>query len=217
MHFEIFVEDISGEHALRTLLPKILTQPSSTYKTRPYKGIGNLPPNMHSYNEAHTRQLLTSLPGILKGYGKLCNGSKDMVVIVVCDLDDRNEYEFHAQLQSVCDACNPKPAAYFCFAIEEMESWLLGDKNAITAAYRNAKHPILRSYQFDSICGTWEILADIIYRGGASKLKEKGYKEIGIEKCKWADAITPLIDIENNKSPSFCKFRDLLRSLESEG
>ena len=36
---------------------------------------------------------------------------------------------------------------------------------------------------------------------------------IGAEKFKWAEAITPKMDVENNQSVSFCYFRDKLREL----
>ncbi|MBF0457905.1 MAG: hypothetical protein HQK99_08430 [Nitrospirae bacterium] len=63
------------------------------------------------------------------------------------------------------------------------------------------------------ICGTWETLADAIYLGGAAQLKAT--RGVGAKKFEWAIAITPHMDVETNKSPSFCYFRDKLRSLSS--
>ena len=47
-------------------------------------------------------------------------------------------------------------------AIEEGEAWLLGDIPAIQSVYPNAKNAVLNGYENDSICGTWEKLADAV-------------------------------------------------------
>ena len=107
----------------------------------------------------------------------------------------------------------PVPPTHFCIAIEEGEAWLLGDLNAIKQAYPRAKDAILNSYTNDDICGTWEKLADAVYNGGVSKLTEKGYHSIGAEKAKWAEYITPHMDVMNNHSQSFCYFRNKIYAL----
>ncbi len=70
---------------------------------------------------------------------------------------------------------------FFCIAIEEMEAWLLGDKEAVIKAYPRAKKQLLQKYVQDSIIGTWECLADIVYKGGLHSLKRDAtsYYEIG--------------------------------------
>jgi hypothetical protein len=70
----------------------------------------------------------------------------------------------------------------------------------------------LRSYEQDSICGTWEWLADAVFHGGAERLEEVGYPQIGREKCQWADNIGQYMNIDANQSPSFQAFCGLLRS-----
>ena len=105
------------------------------------------------------------------------------------------------------------PETYFCIAIEEGEAWLMGDISAIKLAYPKAKDSILNAYENDSICGTWERLADAIYKGGASALSSKGSHAVGTEKSLWAKQICPHMDVDRNKSPSFCAFRDKLRNL----
>ena len=75
---------------------------------------------------------------------------------------------------------------------------------------------MLTEYQQDSVCGTWETLANVIYPGGAKKLKALGYPRIGEIKCEWAKKITPHIDIDGNRSPSFQKFCEGIRRLASE-
>ena len=118
-------------------------------------------------------------------------------------------------LKRLLSNCNPKPTTRFCFAIEEGEAWFLGDLNAIKTAYPNAKDVVLNSYVNDSIGGTWEKLADAIYKGGAAALSAKGWQAIGEEKSRWAVEITPNMDIDHNRSPSFCHFREKIRELSS--
>jgi hypothetical protein len=89
----------------------------------------------------------------------------------------------------------------------------LGDFAAVKSAYQNAKDDVLDSYENDSICGTWEVLADAVYAGGARALSRKGWQAVGAEKSRWAETISPRMDIEINASPSFCFFRDQIRSL----
>ena len=72
---------------------------------------------------------------------------------------------------------------------------------------------MLDSYKNDSICGTWEVLADAVYTGGARLLKKQGWWAVGREKTAWAERIALLMDVENNASPSFCYFRGKLREL----
>jgi len=213
MHFEILIEDKSGEQALTHLLPKII--PQISYRMRSYKGIGGVPTGLKTHKNAKSVQLLNDLPRILAGYGKTFSKDPQYAVIIVCDLDDKNETEFRKELDAIHNACSPKPCAYFLFAIEEMEAWLLGDKEAVKTAYKNHNKAALNDYSYDSICGTWEVLADAIYPGGSKALTQQPFYKIGTEKFKWADKIAPLIDVEKNMSPSFQKFRDTLRALEN--
>ena len=89
----------------------------------------------------------------------------------------------------------------------------MGDISAIKKAYPRSKDWILKSYDNDSICGTWERLADAIYPGGSQKLSIQGWRTVGTEKSMWARKITPYMDVDDNKSSSFGYFRQKLREL----
>lgn len=217
MHFEILVEDQSGKKALDILVPKIIGADHS-FRVISYKGIGRISKNMRDTDDASKRILLENLPKLLKGYGKTFAGYPDdysAVVILVCDLDKRCQKAFRGELYGILNACRPKPESRFCFAIEEGEAWLLGDIAAVRKAYPKAKKEVLDSYVNDSICGTWEKLADAVYPGGAKVLSAKGYPVAGAEKSKWAEKISPLMNVETNKSPSFNYFRGKLMTLAS--
>ena len=86
---------------------------------------------------------------------------------------------------------------FFCIAVEEMEAWLLGDSEALLKAYPMAKRQLMQKYVQDSVIGTWEYLADIVYKGGLQALKRNAssYYEIGQFKCECAKNIGKLLDI----------------------
>ena len=213
MHFEILVEDQSGKIALESIMEKIVgpNHEKHSWIIRAYKGIGRIPPDLRGTTDPKARILLDRLPSVLQGYGKSLDDSSSVVVVV--DLDDKDCVKFKQDLLDVLNACNPRPKTLFRIAIEESEAWLLGDRAAIKAAYPNAKDAVLSGYAQDSICGTWEVLADAIHPGGASQLKVLGYPPTGIAKCEWAERIAPYMDVESNKSKSFQVFRDGVRNL----
>lgn len=219
MHFEILVEDQSGKRLLDILVPKILGE-QHTVRIFAYKGIGRIPGNLRGDPDPKKRFLLEQLPGLLRGYGKIFAGygpEYQAVVVVVCDLDRRCQKEFRDELLAVLNACDPAPPARFCLAIEECEAWLLGDRAAVKAAYPKAKKQVLDSYVQDSICGTWEKLADAIFPGGAKALKALGWQTVGARKSEWAESIAPLVDVEGNNSPSFQYLRGKLRAFAGGG
>jgi hypothetical protein len=211
MHFEILVEDQSGKVALDILVRKIIGD-NHTYDVKSYKGVGRIPVKMNSSVDASKRILLANLPRLLAGYGKSWQGYP-AVVIVVCDLDDKCLKSFRDELIHLLNACNPRPETRFCIAIEEGEAWFLGDIPAIKKAYPKARDTVLNAYISDSTCGTWERLADAVYRGGSQHLSSLGWHVVGAEKSAWAENITPHMNLDNNTSPSFNYFLGNLREL----
>ena len=215
MHFEILVEDPSGKRMLDILVPKIIGNQHS-FKVHAYQGIGRIPRNLTNSTDARNRRLLDQLPRLLRGYGNTFAkypANYSAAVILVCDLDDRCLKVFREELFTVLNACNPKPETRFCIAIEEGEAWLFGDLPAIKVAYPNARDGVLNCYENDSICGTWECLADAVFQGGANRLKKEGWRSVGREKSAWAERVSPHMNVEINKSPSFRYFRQKIREL----
>ena len=214
MHLEVLVEDRSGSIALEIVLEKILGGSSSEHSWRihPYKGIGRIPKDLHRQSDPKKRTLLDRLPSLLRGYGRSLPADHFAVVVVV-DLDNRDCMKFKQELLAVLDDCAPSPRTLFRIAIEESEAWLLGDRAAVQQAYPNAKVPVLNGYEQDSICGTWERLADAVHPGGSMRLKKAAWPEAGRAKCGWAARIAPHMDPDRNRSKSFQVFRDGIRSL----
>lgn len=216
MHFEILIEDLSGKKLLEALVPGILGSSGDphTWRIIAYKGAGHIPRDLRGKPDPSKRLLLDQLPRLLAGYGNTYpDGIHDTIIIVVVDCDHKQCAEFLAELNLILNSCISKPRTLFRLAIEECEAWLLGDRAAITKVYPRAKKAILDGYVQDSICGTWEKLADAIYPGGSMVLQSKPYFEIGTVKCEWAEKIGPHVNIEANISYSFGKFREGLKRL----
>ncbi|OIO71844.1 MAG: hypothetical protein CO186_12965 [Zetaproteobacteria bacterium CG_4_9_14_3_um_filter_49_83] len=215
MHFEILVEDQSGKKTLDILVPKIIGD-EHTFNIHPYKGIGRIPKGLSTDGDVSKRILLDQLPRLLRGYGNTFAkypADYPTAVILVCDLDNKCLKSFRQELFNILNACNPKPETRFCIAIEEGEAWFLGDIPAVKAAYPKAKESVLNAYENDSICGTWECLADAVYSGGYTALSDKGWQGVGAEKSQCAEKISPHMDVLNNESPSFTYFRQKLLEL----
>lgn len=212
MHIEILVEDASGGKLLESVLPKLLGEQgtSHTWRLHPYKGVGRIPKNLDVNADPAKRILLDRLPRILRGYGK--TPSIDAVVIVL-DSDQRNCTDFLAELKNLAAGCYSVPNTLFRLAVEEMEAWYLGDEQALRAAYPRARADVLSRYKQDSVCGTWELLADAVHPGGSAKIKKEGWPLSGQIKYEWASKIGPLLEPNSNNSPSFCKLCDGLRRL----
>ena len=213
MHFEILVEDASGRIAVDGVLKKILgaNGSSHSWRTHGYKGLGRIPKGLRGGTDPAKRILLNLLPNLLRGYGQSLDASAAVVVVV--DLDDRDCVAFKRELLDVLNACDRRPTTLFRIAIEESEAWLLGDRDAVKAAYPRAKDRVLDDYRQDSICGTWEVLADAVHAGGSAALAKAGWPARGMAKCQWAQNIAPRMDPDRNRSPSFRAFRDGVRRL----
>ena len=214
MHFEVLAEDKSGSVALDILLAKILGANGAdhSWKLHPYKGIGRIPKNLQVAPNPGMQLLLHHLPALLRGYGQSLPTAHACVVVVV-DLDNKDCMALKQELLRVLNACNPRPKTLFRIAIEESEAWLLGDRSALKAAYPHAREPVLNGYTQDSICGTWEVLAEAVHAGGSVQLERAGWQSAGRAKCDWARRITRHMDVERNRSVSFQVFRDGVRDL----
>jgi hypothetical protein len=213
MHIEFLIEDQSGAKSMEILLPKLLGNNASYRIIKGYNGLGHLPKDLKPKTGANKRILLDRLPQLLRGYGKVPNLG---YVVIICDLDDRNKEQFLSELNGVLNGCIPKPNACFCLAIEEFEAWYLGDLAAVRKAYPKAKDVILNGYVNDSICGTWELLADAVCKNGSKSLIKEGWQAIGKQKSDWAKEISPLMDIDGNISPSFNNMRLQLRRIANK-
>jgi hypothetical protein len=212
MHVEFLIEDSSTKRLLECLVPRIIGPQNEphTWRMHPYRGVGRIPQNLSGSADPAHRLLLDKLPRLLRGYAR--TPGIDAVVIVL-DADRKNCVDFLQELRSIADGCCLNPPVMFRLAIEETEAWYIGDHEALREAYPRGRFAVLDRYVQDSVCGTWELLADAIHPGGHAAIKRSHGILRGQVKHDWADRIGPLLDPDRNLSPSFGKLRDGLRRL----
>lgn len=201
---EVLVEDRSTEQALRHLIPRIT--PGHSFNIRSFDG---------------KQALLKRLPGRLRGYAEQIRFDPDLRVVVIVDLDDDDCCELKnalegfaassglASLRSARDTEVPIVATRI--AIVELEAWFIGDVDALRAAYPRVPQSLAARQKFrmpdDVRGGTWEALEEL--------LQSYGYHDGGLRKIALADDVARHMDVERNRSGSFCCLRDGLRSLTS--
>ena len=214
MNFDVLVEDSSGAALLAHLIPKIFgtRKKDHFWRIHRYKGLGSLNKTSMGQSDPAKRQLLNRLPAILAGYDN--TPGYDLIIVVV-DSDTRDCRAFLEELQSVVAARQLKIPVLFRLAIEEIEAWYFGVRKAISAAYPQASVKELANYEQDKPCGTWELLLKVTHPKRVRAVLRSGWITAGTIKHEWANTIGPLMNIETNESPSFCKFRDGLRRMTS--
>ncbi|MDD7401354.1 MAG: hypothetical protein SPK23_02280 [Eubacteriales bacterium] len=210
MRIEVLCEDKSSVPVLRELLAAELDQRPSGQDHRiyyhPHRGLGFLPADLQARPLASQTGLYDLLPAKLRAYQSLAPDLK-MLIVVVHDSDDKNPDTCYQQLEYLFRRLSPDHYFVIGIAVEELESWLMGDFVAIQQAYPQADRERWSRYQQDSICGTWEQLAFVLEgRKKAQQLIRLGYPAVGIYKSEWAQRIAPFMDAQRNRSPSLQLF-----------
>ncbi|MCI8514079.1 MAG: DUF4276 family protein [Lachnospiraceae bacterium] len=209
-YIEILIEDKSGGILLKEIMDKYaMDKKNFMYRIHSFRGLGKIPLKTEKVSQIKSQRLLNDLPMYLKGIGsylKSMPGKK--AIFVVLDSDDDDCARLKDELLQMYRSLEVSVRVFFCIAIEEVEAWLLGDSRALLKAYPMAKRSLLQKYVPDSIVGTWELLADIVYKGGLQALKRNAssYHEIGIFKRECAENIGKWMDIRGNASESFRYF-----------
>lgn len=213
MTFYFLVEDLSGERLIEQIMKKYIAEMPEypvEYCIRSYKGIGGLKRGRDVQN-IKSQQLLNDLPKRLSAYQAELQYFPDTSLFIVLDNDDRDVNRFRAQLEALAAERGITIDHVFCIAVEEMEAWLLGDLHALQKAYPQQADRIfgkIAAYRQDSICGTWEFLADILTTGGLSQFRKENPSghAVGQKKSEWAVRIGEQLQLRANCSPSFQAF-----------
>lgn len=189
--------------ALDVLLPQIA---DVSYKVRTFDG---------------KPDLLKHLPQRLAGYRHWPPEHVPGIVVVV----DKDNDDCVTLLKSLEIAA--REAGFVCasvsgqtpgsvlnhLAIEELEAWFFGDVPALVSAYPRVPHTLGERAAYrdpDAIKGgTWEALERV--------LREAGHHRGGLAKGRAAKEIALHMNVEENRSRSFQKFRDGVRFLAQGG
>lgn len=191
VHLEILVEEPSLAEALNHLLPKMLSQ--------------EIEVQIHNFRGKEN--LLKELPKRLKGYQTWI--PEHWKIVVLIDEDRQDCHQLKQKLEDIAQQAGfitktfstkgQKFQVLNRIIIEELESWFFGDINAIRQAYPKVSPNLTNQKQYrnpDTIKGgTWEALERV--------LKQAGYHQGGLEKCKAAREISPYMNPLINQSQSF--------------
>ena len=207
MLIEILSEDKSGAVVVQRLTERITENEGVDVEVNvhPHRGCGSLPKDMTAAPPKFASSLLDLLPAKLRAYNKVYGG-QDVILIIAMDSDDNDPQELRQMIYSCASKFAPDIRSIVGLSTEEIEAWMLGDKDAICAAYPDCRKDVLDSYEQDSVCGTWEVLCRAI-SDNAEELIEIGYPAIGHYKALWADTISRYMVPQKNVSPSFNTFK----------
>ena len=211
MLIEVLCEDKSSLPILYEVFDQVFAsreEPPLPYElnVHPHRGKGYLPKNIHAVPKVVHSGLLDLLPAKLRAYEKV-EGKPPILVVVILDSDDDDKDQLYQDIEFLIRSFSPRNLFVIGISVEEMEAWLLGDWEAIEQAYPEADKKRWQAYKQDSICGSWECLAEIIEgKDKAEELIEVGYPAVGAYKYRWAERIAPFMKNERNRSMSFQDF-----------
>jgi Domain of unknown function (DUF4276) len=194
----VLVEGASEREFLDRWAPRAF--PGHAFKVHPHQGKGRLPQDFAEGPNPKARGLLDMLPAKLRAFGR--SFAADEAVVVLVDADDENCSELRKRLGELQASISPCPRVAFRIAVEETEAFYLGDLRALRAAFPDADMQRARSYRNDEVCGTAELLDEIVGDGGMNKVAWA--KKMG-------DHLTT--DPAKSQSPSFKAFHAALLRL----
>ncbi|MFZ4575665.1 MAG: DUF4276 family protein [Phycisphaerales bacterium] len=196
---EVLCEGSSDVPAIREVLTRRfkLTE-GEHFNIHPHRGKGKLPApaDWRKKPEPGNQTLLAQLPIKLKNMGRQTQGGFEVAVVVVVDADRDDCRQLKKELVDLYAALPTKPpTVLFRIAVEETESWFIADPKAVRKAYGKAAIDQLSRHDPDAVCDAWERLAESLRLDPAACR--------GREKTEWAIAISPHLDLDEPKSPSF--------------
>lgn len=201
MQIEFLLEEQSAEEALKHLLPRLIGQRAQ------WKLI----------NLGSKYKLLKALPQRLTAYRQRINQGEDLRVVVLVDRDADDCAVLKRQLEDAASgawlATKSAPDADGRFfvvnriVIEELESWFIGDPEALRSAFTSLPNIDARKgiFRNPDNGGSWEALHHF--------LKKHGIYKSSYPKIDAARRIAPKLNLQNNHSRSFRVFVQGLEAL----
>ena len=207
MLIEILSEDKSGAVVVERSVVRICEEQGAKAQVhvRPHRGCGSLPKDGNEKPAKFASSLLDLLPAKLRAYNNVFRG-EELILIITLDSDSNDPEVMRKEIYEAARTYAPDIRSVVGLSTEEVEAWMLGDREAVCNAYPECKKSVLDAYVQDSVCGTWEVLCRAISTN-AEKLIEIGYPAIGHYKAQWAEEISRHMEPEHNVSPSFNTFK----------
>jgi len=207
MLIEILSEDKSGAVVVERSVERICEAQGAKAQVnvRPHRGCGSLPKDGNEKPAKFASSLLDLLPAKLRAYNNVYRG-KELILIITMDSDSNDPELMRKELYETAKTYAPDIRSVVGLSTEEVEAWMLGDRQAVIDAYPDCNRKVLDSYEQDSVCGTWEVLCRAV-SPNAEKLIDIGYPAIGHYKAQWAEEISKFMMPQNNVSPSFNLFK----------
>ena len=208
MRFEVMLEGASDVPVVREVLTRRFgIVENQDFRLHPHQGRGKLRLDPLYRPTATQRGLLDQLPAKLRG---MSHFPSDTCILVLLDVDDEDCVALLDALNNTLLKNLPKrpPTVTFRLAIEDIESWLIADFNAVKAAFPKVKLHILKAVAPDDRIGAWEALA--------KSLGSRPQSTTGADKFAWAMQIAPHLNLVNAPSPSFRRFIAAIDRLHSE-
>ena len=205
MHIDFLLEEPSIEAALKSILPKILSE-DVNLDFLVFKG---------------KEDLLKKLPERLKMYHRWI--PDDWRIFVLIDEDRQDCYELKAELEKAAHeagfvtkssaAQNEDFQVVNRLAIEELEAWFFGDIEALRAAYPR----VPRSLQYQARYRNPDAIPGGTYEALEHLLIQKNYYRGRIHKPTVAQNIARHMEPDRNKSKSFQVFIEGIKACVGEG
>jgi hypothetical protein len=194
MHLEFLVEELSAKFALEQLIPKIVG-PDHTFAIRDF---------------GSKYELMKKLESRFRGYAKRMS-DWDARIVVLVDEDRQDCRALKKEIMEMAKRAGIDDKVLCRIVVEELEAWFFGDLEALRKVYPKLSaslHTQARYRNPDRIPGgTWEHLDKL--------LRQSGYSA-GLRKTETAALVARYMDPWNNRSSSFCAFRDgLIRITQS--
>ncbi|MCT7964494.1 DUF4276 family protein [Laspinema sp. D1] len=201
---EVLVEEPSAEAALKSLLPKLLGSRAR------HKII----------NFGSKSKLLKVLGQRLAAYAARINKGENLRIIVLVDRDQddcqdlKNKLEVIAVQAGLTTKSNPDAQGQFMvvnrIVIEELESWFIGDIQALRRSFSSLPSisPTSSPFRNPDNGGSWEALHRF--------LKKHGIYKSSYPKIEAARKIASQMNINENRSPSFQCFKAGIEALLSQ-
>ena len=194
IQLELLVEEASAEEALRHLLPALLRGRART----------------KVINLGSKYKLLKVLEDRLRAYRTRIDKGEDLRIVVLLDRDDDDCVLLKGRLEQAAVAAGlpskSRPDGNGRFfvvnriVIEELESWFIGDPEALRRAFTGLPriNPTGGIFRNPDNGGTWEALHRF--------LKKHGIYRNSYPKIDAARRIAPNMRVDRNRSESFGQF-----------